>query len=133
LVEAFDLAKEILMKIALPSAGDMVDGHFGHCEAFTIFTVDGANKIVGEEKLAPPPGCGCKSNVIPELAGRGVKVMLAGSMGTGAVNHLLAHGIEVVRGCAGGTREVAESWLAGRVADSGEGCSHHGKDGCGEH
>ena len=33
------------MKIALPSKGNQVDGHFGHCEHFTVFTVDDSNNI----------------------------------------------------------------------------------------
>jgi len=39
------------MKIALPSKGNQVDGHFGHCEHFTVFTVDdNNNKILSERK-----------------------------------------------------------------------------------
>ena len=113
------------MKIALPSANDKVDGHFGHCETFAIFTVDENRKIVSEEKLVPPPGCGCKSNIVPQLATMGVKVMLAGNMGQGAVNKLEASGIQVVRGCSGDLRAVVEAWLAGHVADSGVGCVAH--------
>jgi len=121
------------MKIALPSNGDQIDGHFGHCQYFTIFDIDNNNKIVAEQKLTPPLGCGCKSDIVPELAKLGVKVMLAGNMGQGAVNVLNQHGIEVLRGCAGATREVAESWLKGKVFDSGEGCEAHGNGGCEEH
>lgn len=43
------------MKIALPSRDGMVDGHFGHCEAFTIYTLDESKNIIEEEKLTPPP------------------------------------------------------------------------------
>lgn len=121
------------MKIALPSDGQQVDEHFGHCQSFTIFSVDDANKIVSEETLTPPPGCGCKSNIVPQLAGMGVSVMLAGNMGGGAVNILGSHGIKVVRGCAGDVRQVAEAWLAGKVDDSGVGCQSHGPDGCPGH
>jgi predicted Fe-Mo cluster-binding NifX family protein len=121
------------MKIALPSNGAEVDEHFGHCQAFTIFEVDDQNNIASEETLTPPPGCGCKSNIIPQLAGLGVSVMLAGNMGGGAVNILANNGIKVVRGCSGNVRDVARDWLAGRVVDSGAGCSSHGPGGCPEH
>ena len=113
------------MKIALPSKAGQVDGHFGHCECFIIFSVDKNNKIISEDKLTPPAGCGCKSNIIPTLAEMEVKVILAGNMGDGAVNKLVANGIEVIRGCSGNTRKVAESWLAGQVDDSGAGCTSH--------
>lgn len=28
------------MKIAVPTIGDQVDQHFGHCEKYTIFTIE---------------------------------------------------------------------------------------------
>ena len=120
------------MKIALPSQGTEVDEHFGHCQSFTIFGVD-ENNIVSEEVLTPPPGCGCKSNIVPQLASMGVTVMLAGNMGGGAVSLLASHGIEVVRGCSGNVREVARAWLAGKVDDSGASCQSHGSEGCSGH
>jgi len=120
------------MKIALPSNGPQIDEHFGHCQAFTIFTVEN-NEISAEETLTPPPGCGCKSNIVPQLAGMGVTVMLAGNMGGGAVNILGGHGIQVVRGCSGDVRQVAQAWLAGQVSDSGAGCQGHGEGGCPGH
>ena len=121
------------MKIALPSDGSKVDEHFGHCQCFTIFSVDDENKIVSQETLTPPPGCGCKSSIVPQLATMGVSVMLAENMGGGAVNVLASNGIQVVRGCAGDVREVAQAWLAGKVDDSGASCQSHGDGDCSEH
>ncbi len=121
------------MKIALPSDGTQIDGHFGHCQCFTIFTVDDNRNILSEETLTPPPGCGCKSNIIPQLAEMGVNVMLSGNMGDGAVQMLTVHGITVVRGCAGDVREVANAWLAQEIVDSGVGCESHGDGGCPGH
>ena len=118
------------MKIALPSAKDVVDGHFGHCESFTVFTVDENKRIVNEERITPPPGCGCKSNIVEQLSAMGVSVMLAGNMGQGAVNVLQGHGISVVRGCQGPLKRVVEAWLAGQIADSGQGCTAHGDHQC---
>lgn len=121
------------MRIALPSNGVEVDGHFGHCQSFTIFDVDDQNKIVAEEVLTPPPGCGCKSSIVPQLASMGVSVMLAGNMGGGAVSVLASNGIKVVCGCSGNVRDVAQAWLAGRIVDSGAGCQSHGAGGCPGH
>jgi predicted Fe-Mo cluster-binding NifX family protein len=121
------------MKIALPSNGSQVDEHFGHCQSFTILTVDDDSNIASEETLTPPPGCGCKSNIVPQLAGMGVSVMLAGNMGGGAVNMLGNHGIQVIRGCSGNVREVAQAWLAGQVTDSGTGCQSHESGDCPGH
>lgn len=119
------------MKIALPSNGNMVDEHFGHCQYFTVITVDDQNKIIDEQIVEPPAGCGCKTNIVGTLAEMGVTVMLAGNMGGGAVNVLTSHGIEVVRGCSGNVRDVAQAWLDGSVSDSGSSCAAHGD--CGEH
>ncbi|MCP4714061.1 MAG: dinitrogenase iron-molybdenum cofactor biosynthesis protein [Deltaproteobacteria bacterium] len=114
------------MKIALPSRDGQVDSHFGHCDHFTVFTVDKEKNIVSQERFDPPEGCGCKSNVASVLAEMGVTVMLAGNMGQGAVNVLGNNGIKVYRGCAGDLEAVVESWLSGQVVDSGVGCTSHG-------
>ncbi len=111
------------MKIALPSRDNQVDGHFGRCEYFTVFSLDENNKIISEQRVDPPAGCGCKSNIVSILSKMGVSVMLAGNMGSGAVAVLNSHGIKVYRGCSGDLREVAESWLAGKISDSGGGCN----------
>ena len=119
------------MKIALPSSQHQVDEHFGHCEYFTVFTVNENKKIVSEETVSSPAGCGCKSNIAQTLADMGVKWMLAGNMGQGAVNVLNGCGIDVLRGCSGDIKEVAEGWLAGTLKDSGIACTLH-EHGCHE-
>lgn len=117
------------MKIALPSYQNMIDDHFGHCEYFTIFTVNDNKEIISQENLQSPSGCGCKSNIAEILSQMGVKVMLAGNMGEGAVNVLNNQGIEVLRGCSGDVTTVAKSWLAGNLKDSGDVCREH-EHGC---
>ncbi len=117
------------MKIALPSNQNRVDAHFGHCEYFTVFTINDNKEIISEEKVMSPAGCGCKSNIVHTLSQMGVEVMLAGNMGDGAVNVLNSQGIRVLRGCAGDVRSVTEKWLAGSLQDSGVGCHEH-EHGC---
>jgi predicted Fe-Mo cluster-binding NifX family protein len=119
------------MKIALPTRGNVVDDHFGHCEVYTIFTIAANNQIEKAELLPSPQGCGCKSNIASVLQEKGVTIMLAGNMGGGALNVLQSHGIDVYRGCSGEVRQVAEAFLAGKMDDSGEGCKrheHHGEE-----
>ncbi len=114
------------MKIALPSRNKEIDSHFGHCEYFTVYTVNLQSKsILEEELIESPAGCGCKSNIASVLAQRGVTLMLAGNMGDGAVRVLSNNGIEVIRGCAGQTQEVARHWLNGTLEDSGVSCVAH--------
>src|SRR5450830_1406108 len=101
------------MKLAVPTRGNVVDDHFGHCEAYTIFTVDTNNKIEKAEMLPSPQGCGCKSNIAVLLKEIGVSVMLAGNMGAGALNVLKSNGIDVYRGCSGDVFQLAEAFLQG--------------------
>ena len=113
------------MKIAVPSRQSRVDEHFGHCEYFTVFTVNENNAIISEEPVSSPANCGCKSNIAQTLAQMGVKMMLAGNMGQGAVNVLNGCGIDVLRGCSGDAKAVTEHWLAGNLKDSGIACDLH--------
>jgi predicted DNA-binding protein (UPF0251 family)/predicted Fe-Mo cluster-binding NifX family protein len=113
------------MKIAVPVRGKEVDSHFGHCEGFSVFTLDERKAIVAEELLASPAGCGCKSGVGATLAKMGVSHLVAGNMGEGAVRVLASHGIAVTRGAAGDARAAVERFAAGTLADSGTDCAEH--------
>jgi predicted Fe-Mo cluster-binding NifX family protein len=119
------------MKIALPSRQNRVDEHFGHCEYFTVYTVNDNHEIQSEETVAAPAACGCKSSIAQTLAQMGVTMMLAGNMGQGAVNVLNHCGINVLRGCTGEVKGVAEQWLSGTLKDSGIVCAEH-EHGCSE-
>lgn len=116
------------MKIALPTREGIIDSHFGHCDYFTVFTISDDKKIINEEKVNAPSGCGCKSNIASILKDMGVTVMLAGNMGNGAVNVLNLNGIQVIRGCSGSVIEVAKAWLNNELTDSGGGCTSHDCD-----
>lgn len=128
------------MKIAVPVTGNnQIDSHFGHCESYKVFTISSNNDIAEMKKVDSPQGCGCKSDIASVLAADGVKLMLAGGIGGGAINVLNRHGIEVIRGCSGDAIEVVKLYLNGQVQDSGSSCSHnhhnhqhqhHHGDGC---
>ena len=112
------------MKIAVPTRNNIVDDHFGHCEYYTIFTING-KEIKSSQVIESPEGCGCKSNIAGILHNDGVSVMLAGNMGAGAQGKLNAHGINVVRGCSGDVNELVKDYLDEKISDSGESCEHH--------
>jgi predicted Fe-Mo cluster-binding NifX family protein len=118
-----------MIKVAVPTRGNAVDDHFGHCEAYTVFTVDANRKIEKAEMVPSPAGCGCKSNIASVLQQMGVSVLLAGNMGNGALNVLKSHGIEVYRGCSGDVRQVTEAFLQGNIGDSGIGCQQNESQG----
>ncbi len=102
-----------MIKIAIPTSGNIVDSHFGHCEMYTVISADDNLNVTGTEILPSPQGCGCKSNIAGIFQKIGVKVMLAGGIGEGAIQVLNHHGIDVIRGCSGDVSEVAEMYLRG--------------------
>jgi predicted Fe-Mo cluster-binding NifX family protein len=113
------------MKIAIPSTHDKkVDSHFGHAENFMIYNVSDKNEILDHELIPSAEGCGCKSNIVLRLKEKGVSVMLAGNMGSGAVNVLNSNGIRVYRGCEGDINDIIHDYLDGKINDSGELCEH---------
>lgn len=113
------------MVIALPTRDGNIDDHFGHCDHYTLITVDDDKKIIKSENMNSPEGCGCKSGIAPVLAERGVKVMLAGNIGQGAMNILSNAGIKVIRGCSGSIEKVTQDYLDGKVLDNAITCDHH--------
>ena len=119
-----------MTKIAIPTRENVVDDHFGHCDHYTVFTIDGDKNVISSERLDSPQGCGCKSNIASVMQEMGITIMLAGNMGMGAFNKLTMHGISVVRGCHGNIEDVLKAYLDGSIADSAESCSQHD---CGEH
>jgi len=114
------------MKIAVPVTGsNQIDGHFGHCEYYSVYTISEKAEITDVQTIKSEQGCGCKSNIAGVLAENGVTVMLAGGIGGGAINVLNRSGIEVIRGCAGNANEVVKNYVVGNIMDSGESCSQH--------
>lgn len=114
------------MKIAVPTKNNAVDDHFGHCEAFSIFEIDVHNTVKSKEVLHWADGCGCRSNIVETLREMGVGAMLAGNMGQGALNVMLSHGMEVIRGCAGNADDLVVEFLSGRLSDKQILCQSHG-------
>lgn len=119
-----------MLKIAIPTQDNKVDDHFGHCDHYTVYTINEDKNIESKERLESPQGCGCKSNIASVMQEMGITVMLAGNMGMGAFNKLTEHGISVIRGCKGNIEEVLNGYLNGSIVDSDESCKHHD---CGDH
>jgi predicted Fe-Mo cluster-binding NifX family protein len=117
------------MKIAIPARDQQLESHFGQCAYFAIFRIENG-KVVARERVEAETN-GCRSSMASTLAGLGVHVMLAGTMGPGAHASLARNGIEVIRGCQGSLEEVVMAFLGGRLVDRpGEaGCGCGGHDG----
>ena len=114
------------MKIAVPTKeNNQIDAHFGHCEFYQIYTVSDQNQVISKERMDSPQGCGCKSNIAEVFENEGIKIMLAGGIGDGAINKLNAHGVDVIRNCQGDVTELVLQYLAGKVIDGGSNCAAH--------
>jgi len=114
------------MKIAVPvKENNQIDAHFGHCEFYKIFSISEQNSVISEERMESPQGCGCKSNIAEVFENEGIKIMLAGGIGDGAINKLNAHGVTVIRNCEGDVTKIVEKYLAGEVKDGGSNCASH--------
>jgi len=114
------------MKIAVPvTKENQIDGHFGHCDSYSVFTITNKKEISDIKSVDSSEGCGCKSDIGSLLASDGVTVMLAAGIRGGAVNVLNNNGIEVIRGCAGDATEMVKLYLSGMVEDKGSSCHKH--------
>ncbi|MBQ1281049.1 MAG: NifB/NifX family molybdenum-iron cluster-binding protein, partial [Oscillospiraceae bacterium] len=111
------------MKLAVPYKDGEVFQHFGHSEAFRIYTIeDGAivatatinTEGVGHEALAQL------------LRGQGVETVIAGGIGDGAERALTAEGIDLCSGVSGPADAIVEAYIASTLEyGSGANCSHH--------
>jgi predicted Fe-Mo cluster-binding NifX family protein len=123
------------MKIAIPLTNGELSPHFGHCEAFAVFTVENS-QVTKKEVFTPcEQGCGAYPKQLKE---QGCSVILAGGMGQKAKENLIEQGIEVVHGlCEAPLDTIVKQYLEGTLDSEGDLCNHeHSADHdghCGEH
>lgn len=110
------------MKIAVASEGKMVTEHFGHCEGFNIFDTD-KGQIVTSEFVKNP---GHRPGFLPNYLGdKGVKVIISGGMGGGAIDIFNERDIEVIVGATGSADSAVNAYLRGELKSTGSVCHEH--------
>jgi ATP-binding protein involved in chromosome partitioning len=110
------------MKIAIPTAGEVLCAHFGHCQQFALVEVaDGT--IAGINWLTPPPH---EQGALPKfLKENGADVIISGGMGWKAQQFFRDFGIEVVTGAPSlHPGEVVMQYLAGTLSTGDNLCDH---------
>lgn len=119
-----------MIKIAVASENEMVTEHFGHCTNFNIFEAEN-NQIVKSESIPNP---GHRPGFLPNfLNDIGVKVIISGGMGGGAIDIFNSKGIEVIVGARGSAKAAAEAYLQGLLESTGSVCHEHKYHGeCGD-
>ena len=112
------------MKIAIPLAEGKLTMHFGHCASFAIVEVeDHTKKILNREDIAAPPHE--PGLLLPWLAERGAKVIIAGGMGQRAQQLFAQQGIQVVVGApAEAPEKLITDYFAGTLQVGANVCDH---------
>lgn len=110
------------MRIAIPTVQGRLSAHFGHCEQFTVVTIENG-AIQGSEALTPPAH---EPGALPRwLHNLGVGVIIAGGMGRRAQAFFEDYGIEVVVGAASeDPLTLAKAYLDGALATGDNICDH---------
>lgn len=127
--DAAGVAKGDSMKVAVVLAGGEVSSHFGRCEEVLIAEVEGGEIKSREVLPAPPHDCAALPNLFVQ---KGVKAVIAGGMGGGAIQNLERAGVRVYAGVQGSPEEALKSMAAGTLStgvaacggDHGDGCAH---------
>jgi predicted DNA-binding protein (UPF0251 family)/predicted Fe-Mo cluster-binding NifX family protein len=114
------------MIIAVASEGTHIAEHFGHCGNFNLYHIHD-KRIVRSESVANP---GHKPGFLPNfLHEKGVHVIIAGGMGSGAVDIFNEKNIEVILGASGDATAAVESYLQGSLKSTDSVCHAHQHQG----
>ncbi|MEW6725047.1 MAG: NifB/NifX family molybdenum-iron cluster-binding protein [Bacillota bacterium] len=113
------------MRIAIATENKMVAPHFGRCQAYAIFDIEG-KQIVARKTLVNP---GHEPGLLPRLLAEGqVNVIIAGGMGPRARGLFSDQGIVTVVGAAGPIDSVIQSYLAGELQTGESACDHSDRE-----
>jgi predicted Fe-Mo cluster-binding NifX family protein len=112
------------MRFAIPVSNGRLCTHFGHCEKFALIDTDTeARTITDRVEIDAPPH---QPGFLPAwLAERGVRVVIAGGMGSRARGLFAGHGITTVVGAPPDDPDnLVHRYLSGTL-DSGENSCDH--------
>lgn len=110
------------MKIAVACDGKNVSEHFGHCEGFELFTVDGGKVSARKSYQNPGHKPGFLPNYLNDL---GANTIITGGIGGGAIDIFNEKNIEVVSGATGDAGDAVNQYLKGELKSTGSVCHEH--------
>ena len=118
-----------MKKIAIATENSQVSAHFGRCQSYTIFEVEG-KEITGKNVVDTP---GHQPGMLPRfLNEKGVNFVIAGGMGPRAQNLFREMTIEPIIGASGKVDDVIQDFLNGTL-EIGDSLCDHGAGGNHDH
>jgi len=116
------------MRVAISTDGNYVAAHFGRCPSYTIVGIED-NKVVDTQVVDNP---GHTPGAIPQfLHQKGVEAIVAGGMGTRAINFFREFEIQTIMGIGGAIDDVIKKILDGTLEGGESLCSPGGGKGYG--
>ena len=111
------------MKIAIPTEGNKIYGHFGKTTVFTVYEVSEHASIHQTQLSTEGSGHGA---LVGALKKEEVDVLLCGGIGGPAKSGLEQEGIKVISGLSGEVEKAIYAYLKGEISESaGVTCNHH--------
>ena len=96
------------MKIAVTYENGQIFQHFGHCENFKVYDVEGEKILSAKVENAAGSGHGALAGFLKNL---GVDTLICGGIGGGAKTALAEAGIKLFGGVSGDADAAAEALL----------------------
>ncbi|MDD2579482.1 MAG: dinitrogenase iron-molybdenum cofactor [Clostridia bacterium] len=117
-----------MTRIAIATQGKHVSPHFGHCDGFTLADIE-QGTVRNRSFLPSPPH---QPGLLPVLLSEhNVNTVIAGGMGSGAIELFRERDISVMTGVKDSVENTLAAYAEGRLESSGEECSdHHFSDAC---
>ena len=114
------------MKIAIAADGNLVSGHFGHCEGFKVYELE-ENKIINDEFIPNP---GHRPGFLPVfLKEKGIDIIISGGMGASAQQLFAERKIQVIVGAEGNCDNIIKDYIKGEIKSTGAICEEHAHEG----
>ena len=110
------------MRLAIATVNEKVSAHFGHCDGFTVYTIED-DKVKGKEFLKSPQH---QRGVLPRfLSDNNVDAIVAGGMGQRAQDLFNQNNINVIVGADGNLDTTVKKYLNNELASTDSVCEDH--------
>ena len=107
-----------MYKIAIPAKDGFIENSLSICDYFIVFKITG-NKVIDQEIVDTPDGCGCKTKFSEMLLEKNVNTLLVGNIGKPLYEKMQENCIKVVTGFKGLVSQVLNNWLEENIDNSG--------------